>query len=211
MLSTLVHEIAVYPFLVKWIPTILKRIVIGSLLTLLFNITYLVISVVQAADENNRHFLDRAASLSHIGTDCTATVHSNAGVRMCSDSTEFKRICDWLHLVHVLSGKHSRCSHILNSSCKYKQQQQLWRSDFLLSYNGIVADKFDIDVFLAYWYKQRVRDSDETQTLGWRECTENTFRKVRRHTQYRFLYLANIIMNLVKKCNAGLKCEITNV
>ena len=44
------------------------------------------------------------------------------------------------------------------------QQQQLWRSDFLLSCNGIVADKFDIDVFLAYWYKQRVRDSDETQT-----------------------------------------------
>ncbi len=52
MLSTLVHEIAVYPFLVKWIPSILKRIVIGLLLTLLFNITYLVISVVQAADEN---------------------------------------------------------------------------------------------------------------------------------------------------------------
>ena len=56
ILSTIVHEIAVYPFLVKWIPTILKRIVIGSLLTLLLNITYLVISAVQVADENKSIF-----------------------------------------------------------------------------------------------------------------------------------------------------------
>ena len=56
ILSTLVHEIVVYPFLVKWIPSILKRIVIGSLLTLLLNIIYLVISAVQVAGGNKSIF-----------------------------------------------------------------------------------------------------------------------------------------------------------
>ncbi len=215
MLSTLVHEIAVYPFLVKWIPTILKRIVIGSLLTLLFNITYLVISVVQAADENKSIFTGI------IDTFWIELLHS-AHIVLLLYTAILEFVC--AQTPHNLKG-----FVIGYTWCTYSLASILAAVTFsIVVANTNNSSNYGAVIFcsvatglslislilmcLAYWYKQRVRDSDETQTpYTW---VEGVYRKYFRKfvdIPGSFLYLANIIINRVKKCNAGRKCEITNV
>ena len=169
ILSTIVHEIAVYPFLVKWIPTILKRIVIGSLLTLLLNITYLVISAVQVADENKSIFTGIIDTFwiellhSIISAQIVLLLYTAMLEFVCAQTPQnlkgFMIGCIWCvyPLTNILA---AFIFSILVANCTYKYCTVI----FCSIATGLSLISSILMCFLAYWYKQRVRDSDETQT-----------------------------------------------
>ncbi len=171
MLSTLVHEIAVYPFLVKWIPSILKRIVIGSLLTLLFNITYLVISAVQVADENKYIFTGI------IDTFWIELLHSiiSAQIVLLLYTAMLEFVCAQTpqNLKGFVIG-YTWCTYSLENIlaavifsivvANTNNSSNYGAVIFCSVATGLSLISLILMCFLAYWYKQRVRDSDETQT-----------------------------------------------
>ncbi len=168
ILSTLVHEIVVYPFLVKWIPSILKRIVIGSLLTLLLNIIYLVISAVQVAGGNKSIFTG-------IDTFWIELLHSiiSAQIVLLLYTAMLEFVCAQTpHNLKEFVIGYTWCTYslasilaavtfsILVANCTDKYCTVIFCSIVTgMSLIGLI-----LMCLLAYWYKQRVRDSDETQT-----------------------------------------------
>ena len=168
ILSTFVHEIAVYPLLVKWIPTILKRIVIGSLLTVLLNITYLVISIVQAAGGNKSIFagidtlwIDLLHSI--IAAQIVLLLYTAMLEFVCAQTPQNLKgfVIGYTWCMYSLA---SILAAVIFSILVANCTDGYCTVIFCSIVTGLSLIALTLMCFLAYWYKQRVRDSDETQT-----------------------------------------------
>ncbi len=167
LLITLVHEIVFYPLLMKWIPTSLKRIVLGSVLTWIYNGTYLIISIgilVFKPKESivridilwieliKSILLAQVALLLYKATlefVCAQTPHNLKGFAI-----------GYIWCIHLLANTISTAVHlILEAECKQYCPAILGSIGTVLSMIGL-----PLICILAYKYKTRVRDADETHT-----------------------------------------------
>ena len=166
IVSTIVYELGIYPFIRNWIPTSLKRIAIGSFLALLIKISFLVESTVNLNSTQPATAYDTDNNLLHNVNAVLGFLQYLAILILINGLLEFVCAQSPYNMRGLLTGC---AAFIIFASMQVGGLITIVINTLIPFYDDIISRAilvvlnligFILHCVLAHWYKRRVRDED---------------------------------------------------